>query len=50
MEWSGHVLGLDWPSVKVLLNAAGITLDAVLLDGLRAMEQEVLQVWRERRR
>ena len=49
MEWSGHVLGLDWPAVKVLLDAAGITLDAALLDGLRAMEREVLQVWRERR-
>ena len=50
MEWSGHVLGLDWPAVKVLLDAAGITLDAPLLDGLRTMEREALQVWREQRR
>lgn len=49
MEYSGQALGLDWPSVKVLLDAAGLTLDAALLAGLRAMEREVVRVWRERR-
>ena len=49
MEWSGHALGLDWPAVKVLLDAAGIALDAALLGGLRTMEREALQVCRERR-
>ena len=49
LEWSGHVLGLDWPAVKVLLDAAGITLDAALLDGLRTMEREVLRIWRANR-
>ena len=49
MEWSGRALGLDWPAVKVLLDAAGIALDAALLDGLRMMERAALQVWREKR-
>ena len=49
MEWSGHALGLDWPAVKMLHNATGIALDAALFGGLRTMEREALQVWRERR-
>ena len=49
LEWSGHALGLDWPAVKVLLDAAGIALDAPLLDGLRTIERAALQVWREER-
>ena len=49
LEWSGQVLGLDWPAVRVLLDAAGIALDAALLCGLRVMEREVVRVWRERR-
>ena len=49
MEWSGRAPGLDWPAVKVLLNAAGIAFDAALLDGLRMMERTTLQVWREER-
>ena len=49
MEWSGQALGLDWPSAKVLLDAAGLALDAVLLDGLRTMEREVLRIWRANR-
>ena len=49
LEYSGQALGLDWPAVKVLLNAAGLTLDAALLAGLRAMEREVVRVWWGRR-
>ena len=49
LEWSGHVLGLDWPAVRVLLDAAGGALDAGLLRGLRVMEREVVRVWRGRR-
>ena len=49
MEWSGHAVGLDWLAVKVLLDAAGIALDAALLDGLRTMERAAVQMWRERR-
>ena len=36
-------------TLKVLLDAAGITLNAALLDGLRMMERAALQVWREGR-
>ena len=36
-------------TLKVLLDAAGITLNAALLDGLRTMERVALQVWREER-
>lgn len=35
--------------MKVLLDAAGIAFDAALLAGLRTMEWEALQVWREMR-
>ena len=49
LEYSGVALGLDWPAVRVLLDAAGIALDAALLGGLRTMEREVVRVWRERR-
>ena len=49
LEYSGQALGLDWPAVKVLLDAAGIALDAARLGGLRVMEREALRVWRERR-
>ena len=47
LEYSGQALGLDWSAVKVLLDAAGIALDAALLGGLRVMEREALRVWRE---
>ena len=33
----------------MLLDATGIALNAALLTGLRAMEREVVRVWRERR-
>ena len=49
LGWPGQVLGLDWPAVKTLLDAADIALDAARLAGLRVMERDVVRVWRERR-
>ena len=41
----GRALGLDWPAVKVLIEAGGEPLDAALRDGLRAMERHITRIW-----
>lgn len=42
----GGVLGLDWPSVQVILRAAGISFTPKLLRALLLMERAALQEWR----
>ena len=50
-QWPGHVLGLDRPAVKVLLDAAGIgrkyaeALPPSLERGLQRMEQHRQGRW-----
>ena len=46
----GGVLGLDWPAVKVLLQAQGVKLTRRLVRGLRMMEREARQVLNEQDR
>ena len=35
----GGLLGIDWPAVKVLLEAHGVALDATLVAALRIVER-----------
>ena len=41
--------GLDWPAVKVLIDAGGGRLDVDVRRALRVMERTSRQIWDERR-
>ena len=42
---SGHRHRLDWPAAAVLLDAAGVVLDAALAESLREMEWAARETW-----
>ena len=49
LDPAGRAIGLDWPAVKVLIDAGGGRLDVDVRRALRVMERTSRQIWDERR-